>query len=85
MALRLLEDISQVQVGDYFANQGVTRSNIGLGTVKSVREIGFSYDMPYGMAFVRKESLPGVVLLRKTPEGLEVLAGKEAYDKLTRK
>jgi hypothetical protein len=83
MAIRLLESISSVQVGDYVPMRDHSFTH-GVGIVDEVKENNFSYTYGTSLSIVRKEELPGMILLRKTPEGLEILAGSRTYAELTR-
>ena len=90
--IKKLTKLTDVQVGDYFPVSDPSVSTPLLTIVDKIilEHNVFCYKFDYKsvngylMGNVREENLKQVVLLRKTNTGLEILAGEEAYEELTR-
>lgn len=82
--LKKLTSIEDVQVGDYFLTKLLSSPTHRLVTVKKVnsKRRNFNYILSNNLWIINENELKEIILLRKTTQGLNILAGKEAYKEL---
>jgi hypothetical protein len=84
-SVRLIRGYSEVRIGDFYPTELRGFIQPLCPVVSATNPDGFTYAFPSGGTdtISGERNLPNLTLFRRTPEGLEVLAGENAYRTLT--